>query len=236
MSSLMKVGSKVKRPYQSTLRGAQAQSTREAVIGAAARLFAERGYAATSIEDIAGAAGVSRATVFTSVGGKAKLLKTALDVAIVGDDEPVALPERPRSKAIRAEPDPRKYLALYAELVTEMDGRLAGIHEAVRGAAGVDPDARALWETHLAQHRQGAANVIADLNRKGGIRPGLDPESAADIVWLLGPGTYHMLVSRRGWSPKRFQAWLTETFISQLLPAERPGSHGAVSKKRRDRA
>src|SRR5690349_1194060 len=152
----MNVRAEVKRPYQSSLRSAQAQSTREAVIAAAGRLFVERGYAATSIEEIAAAAGVSRATVFTSVGGKASLLKTALDVAIVGDDEPIPLPERPRSKAIRAEPDPRRYLALYAELVTEMDGRLAGIHEAVRGAAGVDPDARALWESHLAQHRQGA--------------------------------------------------------------------------------
>jgi AcrR family transcriptional regulator len=226
----MKVRPEVKRPYQSTLRGAQAQSTRGAVIAAAARLFVERGYAATSIEEIAAAAGVSRATVFTSVGGKAKLLKTALDVAIVGDDEPIALPERPRSKAIRAEPDPRKYLALYAELVTEMDGRLAGIHEAVRGAAGVDPDARALWESHLAQHRQGAANVIGDLMRKGGLRPGLDRDSAADIVWLLGPGTYHMLVHRRGWPPERFQTWLTETFISQLLPHEDANSHRAASK------
>jgi AcrR family transcriptional regulator len=215
----MKTGQEVKRPYRSSLRGAQAQSTREAVIAAAGRLFTERGYAATSIEEIAAAAGVSRATVFTSVGGKPMLLKTALDVAIVGDDEPVALPERPRSKAIRAEPDPRKYLALYAELVTEIDGRLAGIYEAVRGAAGADPDARALWETHLAQHRQGAANVIGDLMRKGRLKAGLDPEAAADIVWLLGPGTYHMLVHRRGWSPQRFQVWLTKTFISQLLPA-----------------
>src|SRR5438445_6769077 len=201
----MKVHPEVKRQYQSTLRGMQAQSTRETVIAAAARLFADKGYAATSIEEIAAAAGVSRATVFTSVGGKARLLKTALDVAIVGDDEPVALPDRPRSKAIRAEPDPRKYLALYAELVTEIDGRLAAIHEAVRAAAGVDPSARALWESHLAQHRQGAANVIGDLIRKGGIRPDLDPESAADIVWLLGPGAYHMLFNRLGLSPKAFQ-------------------------------
>lgn len=232
----MKTAPEVKRPYQSTLRGAQAQSTREAVIAAASRLFAEKGYAATSIEEIAAAAGVSRATVFTSVGGKAKLLKTALDVAIVGDDEPIALPDRPRSKAIRAEPDPRKYLALYAELVTETNSRLAAIHEAVRGAAGVDLDARALWESHLAQHRRGASNVIGDLTRKGGIRPDLDPESAADIVWLLGPGTYHMLVHRRGWSPERFQAWLTETYISQLLPAESGPSRRATPVARRGQA
>jgi AcrR family transcriptional regulator len=228
----MKVRAEVKRPYQSTLRGAQAESTRDAVIAAAGRLFVERGYAATSIEEIAAAAGVSRATVFTSVGGKPKLLKTALDVAIVGDDEPLSLPERPRSKAIRAETDPRTYLALYAELVTEIDGRLAGIHEAARGAAGVDPEARALWESHLAQHRQGAANVVGDLIRKGGIRSGLDVETAADIVWLLGPGAYHMLVVRRGWTPHRFQAWLTETFIRQLLPDENSSSKRIQSRRK----
>src|SRR2546426_12500193 len=109
----------VKRSYQSPLRQAQARTTRKAVIGAAARLFAERGYVATSIDDIAAAAGVSRATVFSSVGGKPVLLKTAFDVAIVGDDEPVSLPDRPRSKAIREEPDQRRYLALYAGLGTD---------------------------------------------------------------------------------------------------------------------
>lgn len=215
----------VKRQYRSTLRGAQAQSTRSAVIAAAAKLFVERGYGATSIDDIAAEAGVSRATVFTSVGGKPMVLKAAVDVAIVGDDEPVALPERPRSKAIRSEPDPRKYLALYAELVTEIGGRLASVYEALRGAAGADRDARALWESHLHQRRQGAANVVGDVVRKGALRPGLDSETAADIVWLLNdPGLYHLLVHRRGWSPARFQAWLAETMIRQLQPdqAKRP--------------
>jgi AcrR family transcriptional regulator len=209
----------VKRPYQSTLRGVQAQATREALIAAAARLFVQRGYAATSIDEIAAEARVSRATVFTSVGGKPMLLKAALDVAIVGDDQPVSLPERPRSKAIRAEPDPRTYLALYAELVTEMGGRLAGIYEALRGAAGADLDARKLWESQLAQRRQGAANVVGDVLRKGALRQGLDREAAADIVWLLNdPGLYHLLVQRRGWTADRFQAWLTETISRQLLP------------------
>ncbi|MEA2655696.1 MAG: hypothetical protein QOI23_1061, partial [Chloroflexota bacterium] len=169
----MNTGRDVKRQYQSALRGAQAQSTRQVIIAAATRLFVRQGYAATSIEQIAAAAGVSRATVFTSVGGKPTLLKSALDVAIVGDDEPIALPERPRSVAIRAEPDPRRYLTLYAGLVTEMGGRLAGIYEAVRGAAGADPDARALWESHLEQRRKGAANVVGDVLRKGRLRQGL---------------------------------------------------------------
>jgi TetR/AcrR family transcriptional regulator, regulator of autoinduction and epiphytic fitness len=214
----MNSSGEVKRTYQSALRGAQAESTRKAIITAAARLFVDQGYVATSIEEIAAAAGVGRATVFTSVGGKPTLLKTALDVAIVGDDEPLSLPDRPRSVAIRAEPDPRKYLTLYAELVTEMGGRLAGIYEAVRGAAGADPDARELWESHLAQRRQGSANVVGDVLRKGKLRAGLDLEAAADIVWTLNdPGLYQLLVRRRAWATRRYQEWLAETMIQQLL-------------------
>lgn len=214
----MKGRALVKPRYKSPLRETQARGTRDAVIDAAGRLFAERGYVATSIEDIAAAAGVSRATVFNSVGGKPVLLKTAFDVAIVGDDEPIALPDRPRSCAIRAEPDPRRYLALYAELVTEMAGRLAAISEAVRSAAGADPDARRLWATHQAQRRQGAANVVSDVLHKGRLRTGLHREDAADIVWVLNdPGLYGHLVLGRGWKPARFRAWLAEMMQRELL-------------------
>src|SRR4051812_11217164 len=78
----------VKRPYSSTLRAAQARATRRAIVDAAARLFIELGYGATTVDAIAEAAGVSRKTVFTSVGGKADALKLAIDWAVTGDDEP----------------------------------------------------------------------------------------------------------------------------------------------------
>jgi AcrR family transcriptional regulator len=209
----------VKRPYQSPLRAAQAGSTRRAVIAAAARLFSENGYVATSIDDIAAAAGVSRATVFTAVGGKPALLKTALDVAIVGDDEQVALPDRPRSRAVKAETDPRRYLALYAGIVAEIGERAAAIYEAIRGAAGADPAARALWLEHQTQRRQGGANVVSDLLGKANLRPNLAPGAAADIVWVLNdPGLYQLLVHERGWSPEQFEGWLAESLQRQLLP------------------
>src|SRR5256885_878945 len=132
----------VKRPYRSPLRAGQARSTRRALLEATAQLFAERGYVATSIDEIAQAAGVSRATVFTSVGGKPALLKAAYDIAVVGDDEDVPLVARPRSVRIREEPNARRYLELYAELAAEISGRVATISEVVRSAAGADPEAR----------------------------------------------------------------------------------------------
>src|SRR5215470_12926937 len=100
----------VKKPYSSALRAAQARATRRAIVAAAARLFGERGYGATTVDAIAETAGVSRKTVFTSVGGKAQALKLAIDWAMVGDDEPVPLLDRPHVRAGMAEPDARRML------------------------------------------------------------------------------------------------------------------------------
>src|SRR6478736_5309503 len=194
----------VKRPYESPLRKAQAAATRRAIIDAASALFIERGYVATSIEAIAEAAGVSRATVFTSVGGKKALLKTAYDVALVGDDEPIPFPLRPASIAVRAEPDPHRFL------VVDINTRLAPIYEAVRGAASADPEVRDVFEAIGTERRIGAGRVVRDLVAKGGrLREGLDLEEAADILWvLIDAGLFHLLVHQRGWSIPSFQTWL----------------------------
>jgi len=209
----------VKRSYDSPLRKAQAAATRRAIIDAAATSFIERGYVATSIETIAEAAGVSRATVFTSVGGKKELLKKAYDVALVGDDEPVPFPLRPASLAVRAEPDPARFLVGYAGLLIDMYARLAPIYEAVRGAASADPEVRDVFEAIITERRIGAGHVVGDLLAKGAtLRDGLDEDGAADILWvLIDAGLFHLLVHRRGWTTERFQAWLADTIQRQLL-------------------
>lgn len=85
----------VKRGYHSELRAAQARDTKRRIVAAAAELFVERGFGATTVDAIAAAAAVSRKTVFTAVGGKVELLALALDWAIGGDDAPLAVAERP---------------------------------------------------------------------------------------------------------------------------------------------
>jgi AcrR family transcriptional regulator len=208
----------VKREYRSPLREASARATRAAILSAATRLFVEQGYAAASVDAIAEAAGVSRATIFATFGGKAALLKAAYDVALVGDDEPIALPDRPRSKAVQAEPDPARLLEGYAEVCSEIGGRLAPIYEAVRGGASADPEARQVWEKIQAERRIGGTNVVKLITARRALRKDLDRESAGDLVWVLNdPGLYFMLVHRRRWSPSRFQAWLARTLKTQLL-------------------
>src|SRR5580692_13068899 len=101
--------------YASQVRDEQARRTRRAIVTAAHDLFLAQGYAATTIDGIAAAAHVSRATVFNSAGGKVALLKLALDWAIVGDDEPIPLAGRPAIKAILAQSEPRKALLLWVQ-------------------------------------------------------------------------------------------------------------------------
>ncbi len=217
----------VKRsPYRSPLRDAQAEATRLAIIEAAGRLFVERGYAATSIDAVAEAAGVGRATVFASVGGKAALLKAAYDVAVVGDDEPIPLPERPWAQHVREGETQGERIKRYAEMVTMIDGRYAPIYEAFRGAASADPEVRQLWQEIRAERRRGASNFVRLICELGSLRKSLEPDAAADIVWILNdPGLYHQLVLEQGWSPVDFCTWLAETMHTQLLgpPARRPG-------------
>src|SRR5258708_38337046 len=105
-------GRRVRRPYASPLRRERAEATRLAIVAAAGRLFAERGYAAPSIEEIAAAAAVSRATVFSSVGGKPELLTAAYRLAVRGPaNANTPLGQTTRSRRITPAAEPTNTLA-----------------------------------------------------------------------------------------------------------------------------
>ena len=208
---------KVKRAYDNSRRRAAAASARTRIIDAAAALFTERGYGATTIEDIA-AAGVSRATVFASAGAKPALLKAAFDATLAGDHLPVPMSERPEAKAMEAEPDPGRMLDYYAEVATGRARRIAPLQAVIRHAAGVDPDVAALWNETEAQRRRGAGIVVARLRRKAGPHSQLPDERAADVVWILNDAAlYRSLVTDRGWPEPEYTAWLARSLCAQLL-------------------
>lgn len=214
---------KGERRYSSPLRAQQAAATRRAVLAAARELFVEQGYGATTVDQIAARAGVSKPTVFTAVGNKQTVLSAVRDVAMAGDDEAIAVRERPLAQEIIGAPDQRRAAELLAELVTGIDRRYAEIHQVLSGAVGGgDPGLRELWETSEAQRLTGARMWARTLESKGGLRAGVDVDTAADILWLhMAPDQYHRLVHERGWTTERFQQWLAETLVRQLLP-ERP--------------
>src|SRR5262245_57155795 len=165
--------SEVKRNYSSTLRDAQARQTRRAIVDAGARLFVDDGFGRTTIDTIAAEAGVSRKTVFTSVGGKVEILKLAIDWAIVGDDEPIALADRPGIERVKAETTPRAILDGWVDIGVRISARVAGVFGALVVAAGIDDDARALLETTNAQRASGARSACKAIATAGGLRSDL---------------------------------------------------------------
>lgn len=200
-------------------RTAKAARTRRDVCAAAGSLFIERGYVATTVPEIADAAGVSRATVFNSVGGKAALLRACYDIATVGDDDPKPLPQRPELLAVRDAPDQRQTIVLYAGVIAAIGERLSGIYEVFRAAAATDQGIRAQWEQIQAERLGGGRGFVRILAGKGPLRDGLDLEEAGDVVWAhIDASLYHRLVVERGWSRARFEAWFDQTLASYLLP------------------
>jgi Bacterial regulatory proteins, tetR family len=72
-----------------SLREAQLARTEERIVAAATGLFLADGYVATTLDALAGRAQVGARTVYVRFGSKAALFKRVVDVAIVGDAEPV---------------------------------------------------------------------------------------------------------------------------------------------------
>ena len=198
--------------------------TRRAVLDAARELFISQGYGATSVEQIAQRAGVSKPTVFSAVGNKQMVLRAVRDTAIAGDDAPVPVARRPATDRIRAEPDQGRAVQLLARHLTGVASRYARINEVLHAAAdGGEEDLRELWETEEDQRLTGARFWVEVLTAKGPLRPGLSHRDAVDVMWLLmSPDNYYRLVHRRRWAKQRYQRWLAES-ISQQLFASHPG-------------
>jgi len=213
----------IRRKYSSPLRERQASTTRRAVLEAARQLFIAQGYGATTVEQIAQRAGVSKPTVFSAVGNKQMVLHAIRDMAIAGDDEPVPVAKRPATDRIRGEPDQRRAVELLAQHLTGVASRYAQINEVLHAAAdGGEEDLRELWETEEDQRLTGARFWVEVLTSKGPLRPGLSNGDAADVMWLLmSPDNYYRLVHRRRWTTRKYQRWLAGS-ITQLLFAGHP--------------
>jgi len=211
--------SQQRKRYESQVRDEQARRTRRAIVTAAHDLFLAQGYAATTIDGIAEAAHVSRRTVFNSAGGKVALLKLALDWAIVGDDEPIPLADRPAIKAILAESDPRKALMLWVQTVSDVAARTAPLGEVLIAAADIDPAAAQLLAEAGRNRMLGATMFIRYLASLDGLAAGTTEQRAAELCWALTDGhLYRLLVAQRGWSTADFNRWLSDTLAAALLP------------------
>ena len=207
-----------KRVYDSSSRQAAAGRTRQSILDAARRVFLERGYAAATMPAIADAAGVALDTVYATVGKKPALFRLLIEMAISGGDRAVPAEERDYVQAIRQEKDAAKKLQIYAAALRSIQQRLSPLFLVLQGAAPLDLELAALWESIAQRRAKNMRLFAADLAATGRLRRHLSVAKAADIIWSMNsPEFYLLLVQQRGWSPKEFEDYLADSWVRLLL-------------------
>ena len=189
------------------------------IVVAAAGLFFADGYYATSLSDIAAAAGVAVQTIYNAIGSKSDLLSRVLDYAAAGERAPAAVPTFMREQAESAS-DPAQIID---QLVTFWQGalkRTAPVFRVIREAAAVDPDAAALEKARADQRLRNYQTAARLLKDHGGLRDDLTLDQAGAAIFAIGhPETYRTLVLEGSWNERQWANWARTTLKTALLAA-----------------
>lgn len=206
---------KTPRPYHSPKHKAMRQATRQSVITAAWRLFSELGYAGSSIEAIAEAAGVAVPTVYAAFGNKRSILR-ALIAAAVDEERPRPVAERIREQAAGA-PDLATRVQKIMRLLVSFMAQSAEVLRVIRGAAAVDPEIQAFLDEvydRIYMDCQTAARLAI-----GTASNDAPTRRLADIIFALTSSDHFgLLTERRGWSVAEYERWAIQT-VTAALPA-----------------
>jgi AcrR family transcriptional regulator len=206
---------KTPRPYHSPKHEAMRQATRQSVITAAGRLFSERGYAGSTIEAIAKAAGVAVPTVYAAFGNKLSILRALLDAAI-DEAAPRPVAERMREQAAGV-PDPATRVQKLMRLHVWLLAQTADVRRVIRGAAATDAEIQALLDKIYSL-------VYTDCQTSACLALGVANDDArtrrlADVMFAFtSSDLFDLLTGQRGWSVAEYERWAIQT-VTAALPA-----------------
>ncbi len=209
----------MERVYRSSRREDQARRTRARILDAATAVFLERGYAGATMRAIASSAGVSVPTVELGFGTKARLLKAAIDVAIVGDDEAVPVLDRGWTDAALNASTVEGFLAVAADVVAAAQTRSAGLVLAVFEGARSDPELAELT-AQLTRQRATTASWLTDaMAQFAPLRAEQTRAEVVDGMWaLMEPALFDRLVRHRGFTPADYARWFARAARRLLVP------------------
>ena len=183
-------------------------------MSAARSLFAERGFAGTTVDAIAAAADVAPQTVYAAFGSKTAIAREFRAQL----EREAEIPTRFRR--LLAEADPQRQLELAAALARHVCEGHGDIYELFTRSK--EPELAAVGRELDDAERYGLRLLVADLSAKHALRPGVDSEEAVAILWALASiDLYRKLVTASGWKASRFERWLAAA-LKQLILARHP--------------
>ncbi len=205
-----------RRRYSSPLRADQARQTRARILDAAYRLFADGGYARTTIAAVAAEAGVSPETIYLTFGGKRGLLEGVIEIAIAPEADPSTQEDELWNQLAQV-PDARDRLEAMVAYSCAILARTRPVHAVIRGAADKEPFAAALG-SRLLHDRLTSQTERIGRYLGSALRPGLSVSEAGErFCALASPELYQLLIVEFGWTAARHRNWLTSLLDSELL-------------------
>jgi AcrR family transcriptional regulator len=127
-------------PRSDQLRAQRVAATEQRLVDAAARLFTENGYVATTLTAVAAAAGVAPRTVYLRFDTKVALFRRTMDVMLVGDSEPVDVAHREWMQRAFTAPTRAERIHLMARATGEMFSRIGPLLAVSEQAAALEPE------------------------------------------------------------------------------------------------
>jgi AcrR family transcriptional regulator len=165
------------RPYTATRRRASPKSV-ERVLEAAERLIREDVFHSATMDELAAAAGVSRATVFNRFGSKLGVLQALFTRGVDG----------PEMQAIRAAleiEDPVASLEAVIEAACAIWEAQGFVHEQLQAIVVLEPEASVLIGQQKEEQRADLQGLTRRLARAGRLRPRLGEARATATLHLL---------------------------------------------------
>jgi AcrR family transcriptional regulator len=204
-----------------SLRQAQIAQTEQRILTAATELFLADGYAATTLEAVAKRAQVGARTVYLRFGTKAALFKRVVDVAIVGDTEPVDVLGRDWMQTALTAPTAAGRLAASAAAARQIMERTGALFAVAQQAAAVEPLIAAQWQQGREQTRYAHAVFWTRMAEDGLLDPGLDLDWLIDTSTILASAETYLLITRlTNWDLDAYQDWLVTTAARLAQVAE----------------
>lgn len=191
-----------------TWRQQQAAATKDRIGESARRLFAERGYAATSIEAVATEAGVAVRTVYAAFGAKREILSHICGAWLERAGA------RERAQAVLGEPDPVARLRAATHWLTHLYAAGFDVVEILESATDDSAETRELLRAKLAGRDQVMDAMIASVEPELSV-PLVEAQSVFRA--LAAAPIYRELVVDAGWSPQRLGDWLAGVLIGHVL-------------------
>lgn len=189
-----------------------ADATKDRVLRAAKALFVRHGIDRVTIARIAEKAGVAVPTVYALYRSKEGLLRALMRAAIFGERFQAA---RARLAGVTDAVELIARTAHVARAIYEGESADLGL---LRGASAFSPALRKLEREFEQIRLEMQEERVRLLFAQSKERKGLGLDDARRLLWMYtSRDVYRMLVQESGWTPDRYQRWLSDTLVTALV-------------------